>query len=113
MIGRDPPRRGTEVAVGAKLVPRAVDAPKGLHGQILCNAWIAHNAHGPGVDVALKLTYQRLERIDLAMREPLEHIHSFSIVYYGTRIRRLQVFRCPPQHSTLLLGSLLHTWTIA
>src|ERR1700756_2403704 len=71
-VGSDPPCPGTEVAIGAKLVPRAVDAPESLHGQILGNAWVAHNTHGPGVDVALKLTYQRL---DLAMREPLEQIH--------------------------------------
>jgi hypothetical protein len=71
-VGSDPPCPGTEVAIGAKLVPRALDARKGLHGQIFRSARVAHDAHDPGVDIALKLTYQRLERIDLAMREPLE-----------------------------------------
>jgi hypothetical protein len=74
-VGRDPPCPGTEVAIRAKLVPRVVNAPKSLHGQILGNAWITHNTRSPGVDVTLKLTDQRLERIDLAMREPLEQIH--------------------------------------
>src|SRR3974377_1223683 len=74
-VRSDPACPGSEVAIGAKLVPRAVNAPEGLHGQILRSARVAHDAHGPGVDVALKLTYQRLERIDLAMREPLEKIH--------------------------------------
>src|SRR5246127_4354329 len=88
-VGSDPPCPGAEVAIGAKLVPRAVNAPKSLHGQILCNAWVAHNAHGPGVDVALKLTYQRLERIDLAMREPLEQIHE--LLYRVLRDMNTQV----------------------
>src|SRR5215471_19105674 len=71
----DPPCPGTEVAIRAKPVPLAVNTPKSFHGQILGNAWVTHNTHGPGVDVPLKLTCQRLERIDLAMREPLEQIH--------------------------------------
>src|SRR5215831_14467822 len=74
-VGSDPACPSSEVAIRAKPMPRAVDAPKSLHRQILCDAWVTHNAHGPGVDVTLKLPDQRLERIDLAMREPLEQIH--------------------------------------
>src|SRR5215469_16645078 len=74
-VGSDPACPGSEVAIGAKPVPRAVDAPKGLHGQILRSARIAYYAHDPGIDIALKLAHQRLERIDLAMREPLQQIH--------------------------------------
>src|SRR5207302_714353 len=74
-VGSYSPCPGTKVAIRAKLVPRAVNAPKSFHGQILGNTWVAHNTHCPGVDFALKLAYQRLERIDLAMREPLEQIH--------------------------------------
>src|SRR5215470_5070838 len=74
-VDSDPACPGSEVAIGAKPVPGAVDAPKGLHGQILCSARVAHDAHDPGIDIALKLTYQRLECIDLAMREPPEQIH--------------------------------------
>jgi hypothetical protein len=74
-VGSDSPCPGTEVAIRAKLLPGAVNAPKSFHREILRNAWVAHNANGPGVDIALKLTNQRLERIDLAMREPLEQIH--------------------------------------
>src|SRR5215831_17066780 len=74
-VGSDPACPGSEVAIGAKPLTRAVDAPKGLHGQILRSARVTHDAHDPDVDIALKLTYQRLERIDLAMREPLEQIH--------------------------------------
>src|SRR6516162_1682538 len=77
-VGGDPACPGAEVTIRAKPVPRTVDAPKSFHGQILGNAWVTHNTHDPGVDVTLKLTYQRLERIDLAMREPLEQLHSFS-----------------------------------
>jgi hypothetical protein len=88
-VGSDPPRPGAKVAVGAKPVPRTVDAPKSLHGQILGNAWVAHNTHGPGVDIALKLTYQRLERIDLAMREPLEQVHE--LLYLVLRDMNTQV----------------------
>jgi hypothetical protein len=74
-VGSDPSRPGSEVAIRVKLVPCAVNAPKSFHGQILGNTRVAHNAHGPGVDVPLKLPDQGFERIDLAMREPPEQIH--------------------------------------
>src|SRR5215472_10079634 len=92
LVGSDPACPSSEAAIGTKPVPRAVDAPKGLHGQVLGNTWVAHDAYDPGVDIALKLAYQRLERIDLAMREPLEQIHELLYLYYGRRTRRLQVF---------------------
>src|SRR5215470_12244438 len=88
-VGSDPACPGSEVAIGAKPVPRAVDTPKGLHGQILRSARVAHDAHDPGIDIALKLTYQRLERIDLAMREPLEQIHE--LLYRVLRDTNTQV----------------------
>ena len=74
-VGSDPACPGTEVAIGAKPVPGAVNSPKSLHGQILSNSWVTHDPHDPGLDVTLKLPDQRLERIDLAKREPLEQIH--------------------------------------
>src|SRR5215469_15544537 len=96
-VRSDPARPGSEVAVRAKLAPRAVDAPKSLYRQILGNTWVTHNAHGPGEDGALKLTYQRLERIDLAMREPLEQIHE--LLYPVLRDTNTQVtgFLVTPQ----------------
>jgi hypothetical protein len=74
-VRSDPPRPGAEVAIRAKLVPRAVNAPEGLHSQILGSSRVAHHAYSPGINVALKLSDQRLERIDLAKRKPLEQIH--------------------------------------
>jgi hypothetical protein len=54
-------------------------------------------SHDPGVDIALKLVYQRLERIDLAMREPLEQIHE--LLYLVLRDTNTQVtgFLVTPQ----------------
>src|SRR5215813_718941 len=88
-VGSDPACPSSEAAIGTKPVPRAVDAPKGLHGQVLGNTWVAHDSYDPGVDIALKLTYQRLERIDLAMREPLEQIHE--LLYRVLRDTNTQV----------------------
>src|SRR5215469_513240 len=97
-VGSDPACPGSEVAIGAKPVPRAVDAPKGLHRQILRSAPVAHDAHDPGVDIALKLTYQRLERIDLAMREPLEQLHELLYPVLGeTNTQVTSFFGAPPQ----------------
>src|SRR5215831_6022606 len=91
-VGSDPPCPSTEVAIGAKPAPGAVDAPKGLHGQILRSGRVAHDAHDPGVDIALKLAYQRLERIDLAMREPLAQIHELLYPVLPDTNTQLQVF---------------------
>jgi hypothetical protein len=71
---------GPEVAIRAKLVPSAVNAPKRLSREIFCRPAVAHNAHNPSVNVALKLPNQRFERIDLAKREPPEQIHD--LPYY-------------------------------
>ena len=88
-VGSDPACPGTEVAIGAKPVPGAVNSPKSLHGQILRSAPVAYDADDPGIDIALKLTYQGLERIDLAMREPLEQIHE--LLYRVLRDTNTQV----------------------
>lgn|SRR5579871_916856 len=88
-VRSDPACPGSEVAIGAKPVPRAVNAPKSLNRQILGDTWVTHNAHGPGEDVALKLPYQHLERIDLAMREPLEPVHK--LLYRVLRDTNTQV----------------------
>src|SRR6516164_2611735 len=88
-VGSDPACPGTEVAIGAKPVPGAVNSPKSLHGQILRSAPVAYDADDPGIDIALKLTYQGLERIDLAMREPLEQIHE--LLYRVLRDTHTQV----------------------
>src|SRR5215469_8411956 len=88
-VGSDSPCPSAEVAIRAKPVSSAVNAPKSLHGQILGNTWVTHNAHDPGVDITLKLPNQRLERIDLAMREPPEQIHE--ILYPVLRDTKTQV----------------------
>src|SRR5271166_4103634 len=74
-VGGDPPCPSTEVSVCPELLVCPVDAPESLYGQILCDARIAHNAHNPGVNVALELADQRLERIELAKRKSPEQIH--------------------------------------
>src|SRR5271157_1747828 len=74
-VGGDPPCPTSEVSVRPELLVRSVDAPESLYGQILCDAGIAHNAHNPGVDVALELPDQHLESIDLAKRKSPEQIH--------------------------------------
>src|SRR5215471_9838228 len=96
-VGSDPACPGSEVAIRAKPVPRAVDTPKSLHGQILRSARVAHDADDPGIDIALKLLDQGLERIDLAMREPLEQIHE--LLYRVLRDTNTQVtgFLVTPQ----------------
>jgi hypothetical protein len=74
-VSGDPPRPCSEVSIRPKLVARPVDPPEGLNGQILWLARITHDADGPGVDVALEMPDQCLERIDLAKRKSLEQIH--------------------------------------
>ena len=71
----DPPRPGGEVSIRPKLLARPVDPPEGLHGQVLCHARVAHDAHDPGVDIALELPAQSLESIDLAKRKSPQQIH--------------------------------------
>src|SRR5271166_6288943 len=74
-VGGDPSRPSREVSVRPELLARPIDAPESLYGQILCDARIAHDAHNPGVNVALELPDQRLESIDLAKRKSPEQIH--------------------------------------
>jgi hypothetical protein len=74
-VGGDPSRPGGEVTVRPEPVARLVDAPESLHSQILRDSGVAHYAHNPGVDIALALTDQCLESIDLAMRKSPEQIH--------------------------------------
>jgi hypothetical protein len=66
-------------------------APERLHSQILRYARVAHDAHNPGIDIALELPDQRFESIDLAKRKSPEQIHGFSTVYYGLATNGLQV----------------------
>src|SRR5215472_17965465 len=74
-VGPDPPRPSGKVSARAKLLTRPVDVPESLYGQLLRDAWIAHDAHNPGVNVALEMPDQRLESIDLAKRKSPEQIH--------------------------------------
>ena len=84
-VGGNPSRPSCEVSIRPKLFPRPIGAPKGLNGQILRNAWITHDAHNPGVNVALELPNQDLESIDLAKRKSLEKIHEH--LYCLLRVR--------------------------
>src|SRR5215475_12556671 len=74
-IGGDPPRPSCEASVWSKLLARSVDAPKRFNSQILRDAWVTHDANNPCVNLALELSNQRLESIDLAKRKSLEQIH--------------------------------------
>jgi len=56
-------------------VARPVNPSESLYRQILRDAGVTHDAHDPRVDLALKLTDQCLERIDLTKRESPEQIH--------------------------------------
>ena len=91
-VGGDPPRPSREVSVRPELLARPIDAPESLYGQILCDVRIAHDAHNPGVNVALELPDQCLESIDIAKRKSSEQPMSSSTIYYGVGTSGLQVF---------------------
>src|SRR5271166_6052874 len=74
-VGGDPPCPSSEISVRPELLVRPVDAPESLYGQVLRDARIAHDAHNPGVNVALELPDQCLESIDVAKRKSPEQIH--------------------------------------
>src|SRR5581483_6716832 len=85
----DPPRPGSEISVGPKMLARPVNAPERLHRQVLRYARVAHDAHNPGIDIALELPGQRLECIDLAKRKSLQQIHG--LLYCLLRARNERV----------------------
>src|SRR5271169_1844031 len=101
-VGGDPPRPSGEVSVRPELLVRPIDAPESLYGQILRDARIAHDAHNPGVNVALELPDQRLERIDLAKRKSPEQIHK--LLYCLLRDRNewvTNIFNAPAKSATI------------
>jgi hypothetical protein len=82
-IRGDAPRPRAKGSLRIESRTRFVNSPERFHGQILRRGRIANNAKNPAVYVALELLKQRLEGIDVSLRETLEQLHfPFSIRSY-------------------------------
>jgi hypothetical protein len=53
---------------------RARDAPERFHCDVFRCAWVAHHAQDPPEDSALMLAKEQLERIEIALPEPIQYV---------------------------------------
>src|SRR5262249_8436182 len=91
-IDGNPVSPSAKVSSRIKAAPRAMNSPECLHGQVLSDAWVADDAHDPGVDAPLKLPKQRLERIQITFPESCQQVHGGSIVLYSRSVRAVHFF---------------------
>src|SRR5262249_35048334 len=73
-----------------KARPRAIDAPKRFHGEILGDAGVTNDANDPRVHFPLVLAKQCLEGFQVPGREPFQKFHPpLSTLYYRCLAREV------------------------
>jgi hypothetical protein len=74
-IRRNPAGPGAKTPCRIKSRMRPVHFPERLRRQIFGNLAVTHDSHNPAAYLTLKLVEQRLERVVLAPRKPLQKFH--------------------------------------
>jgi antitoxin (DNA-binding transcriptional repressor) of toxin-antitoxin stability system len=111
-IRRDPPGPSPEVARRLESRVRPMDSPECLQREIFRNARISDNPHDPAVNRALELAEQALEGFEVALREPLEQLHSSFLCSLYRPVKRSVSYFCPPKTFADRLGVVSYSYSV-